>query len=105
MAVSLKQPTPTPLQSKYRLFGDEVYERRVVHHFLMGDVEDPDLYIASPIYNWQQTEHGSWVMKHGKDPVYHTFADPVNFGYKVVITAYITPKRWTEYVLRGWYTG
>lgn len=105
MAVSLKQPTPTPPQTKYRVFGDEVYERKVVHRFRLGDCEDPDLYIAQPIYEWQQTEQGKWVMKHGKEPVYHLNADPITYGHLVVITAYITPKRWTEYVLRGWYTG
>ena len=29
-----------------------------VHEILMGDVEDPDLMIAAPIYEWQQTEAG-----------------------------------------------
>jgi len=102
LAISINQPKP---QLKYRLIEDEVYERRVVHTFTMGDVEDPGIYIASPISDWQQTDHGSWVMKHGRDPTYHLMSDPINFGHKVIITAYIKPKRWTEYVLRGWYTG
>lgn len=100
----MKQPKEQPVSPKYKVFehqGQEfVYERRVVHDFVMGDCEDPDLYIATPIYEWQQTELGKWVMEHGKDPTYHIFADPVTFGYKVRITAYVTPKRWTEYCLR-----
>jgi hypothetical protein len=71
----------------------------------MGDVDDVEIYIASPIYDWQQTDHGKWVMTHGKDPAYHIHADPITYGYQVTITAHITPKRWTEYILRGWYTG
>lgn len=90
---------------KYQVHDDEVYERRIVHRFTMGDVDDVEVYIASPIYEWQQTEHGKWVMKNGKDPQYHINADPVTFGYQVLITAHITPKRWTEYILRGWFTG
>ena len=27
-----------------------------VHEIKMGDVEDPDLFVASPIYEWQQTD-------------------------------------------------
>ncbi len=105
MAISITQPNPLSPQTKYKVFGDEVYERRVVYRFRMGDCEDPDIYIAAPIHEWQQTEQGKWVMTHGKDQVYHLNADPITYGYLAVITAYITPKRWTEYVLRGWYTG
>ena len=32
----------------------------VVHKIRMGDVEDPDLYVAEPIYNWQQTDAGKF---------------------------------------------
>lgn len=90
---------------QYRVHNDHVHERRVVHKFTMSDVEDPELYCAHPIYEWQQTDHGKWVMTHGLDPTFHVHADPMNYGYQIVITAHITPKRWTEYVLRGWYTG
>lgn len=90
---------------KYRVYNNNVYEQRIVHKFFMGDVEDPELYCAQPIYEWQQTDHGKWVMSHGLDPTFHIHPDAISYGYQIVITAHITPKRWTEYVLRGWYTG
>jgi hypothetical protein len=34
----------------------------VVHEFSVGDVDDPDLYAASPLWDWQQTDTGKWVM-------------------------------------------
>lgn len=40
----------------------------VVHSIRMGDVEDPDLFVAEPIYAWQQTESGKWIMKNSIDP-------------------------------------
>jgi hypothetical protein len=53
----------------------------------MGDVEDPYLMAASPIYEWQQTEKGRWVMEHVKgEAVFHCMPDPTSFGYRVVIT-------------------
>lgn len=91
--------TTRPTQ-KYMLHDDEVYEKRVVHRFSLSDVDDPEIYVAQPIYEWQQTEHGQWVMKHGKDPQYHMYMEPVTYGYQITITAHITPKRWTEYCLR-----
>lgn len=96
--------TKTNLQ-KYHVHNEEVYERKVICKFTLGDVEDPEVYVAQPIYEWQQTDQGKWVMQHCKDPQYHIHADHSVYGYRVVITAHVTPKRWTEYVLRGWYTG
>lgn len=59
----------------------------ILHEFSMGDVEDPYLYASEPIYNWQQTEKGKWVMEHVKDePVFHCIPDAKTFGYRVVIT-------------------
>lgn len=98
--VSEQAGMTTKATQKYQVYGNEVYERRTIHKFRMGDCEDPELYVAQPIYEWQQTEHGKWVMKHGKDTQYHMHVDPITYGYQVVITAHITPKRWTEYCLR-----
>ena len=30
----------------------------IFHQFNLGDVEDPDIYAAQPIWEWQQTEKG-----------------------------------------------
>jgi hypothetical protein len=39
----------------------------VVHQFTMGDVDDPEVYAAQPIYEWQQTEAGKWIMENAID--------------------------------------
>jgi len=58
--------TPTKATYKYMQISDRVEEVRtiVVHEFLMGDVEDPDLYAADPLIKWEQSEIGQWVMKN-----------------------------------------
>ena len=71
-----------------------------VHEIRMGDVEDPDLYAAEPLWQWQNSEQGKWVMEHSIDPTFHINPDPLTFGYSISITAHITPKRWTEFCLR-----
>jgi hypothetical protein len=59
----------------------------------MGDVEDPDIYAAQPIWEWQQTEHGKWCMKHSQDkPTFFCNPDPVSMGYQVVIMGQLTER-------------
>ena len=62
----------------------------VVHKIRMGDVEDPDLYVAEPIYNWQQTDAGKFIMeKSTKQPEWHRLIDPHSYGYVYHIVAYL----------------
>ena len=55
------------------------------HSFTMGDVDDVDIYVASPIWDWQQTDQGRWVMEHAEDLRYYTSANPNTMGYRVSI--------------------
>ena len=43
-----------------------------VHEIKMGDVEDPDLMVSQPIWEWQQTEAGKFIMEHAVDQPYWT---------------------------------
>jgi hypothetical protein len=92
-----------PPVNKYNLIGDRVEECREleVHTFQMGDVDDPDLYAAEPLWQWQQSEFGQWVMKNAADtPTWHRMADPTSFGYRYVITAKFMGPALTEMLLR-----
>jgi len=67
----------------------------------MCDVDDVDIYASQPIYEWQQTEHGKWVMENAHDLTYHTRPDEAMWGYRVVIRGEISdPRKVTEYYLR-----
>ena len=55
----------------------------VFHTFRMGDVEDPEVFVAQPIYEWQQTEKGSWVMAHCPDPQFRISPDTYAWGHEV----------------------
>lgn len=95
--------THMPVRNKYNVIGDRVEEMRemVVHTFNMGDVDDPDLYAAQPLYEWQQTEFGQWVMKNACDvPTWNRHADPENYGYRYTITAKFMGPCLTEMLLR-----
>jgi hypothetical protein len=58
-----------------------------VHEFNLGDVEDPDLYVAAPIMEWQNTEVGQWVMQHSSDTVFQRHNNPLVWGYTYSIVA------------------
>ena len=70
------------------------------HSFNMGDVEDPDLYVAQPLYEWQQTEQGQWAMKHCLDPRYIVQADVHTWGHKIIVYGEVEDQSATEYLLR-----
>ena len=72
-----------------------------VHEIRMGDVEDPDLFVAEPIWKWQQTEKGKYIMENSKpEPMWVRIADPSSYGYLYYIKAYLTPKQLTYYRLK-----
>jgi hypothetical protein len=66
----------------------------------MGDVDDIDIYVAQPIYEWQQTEQGKWVMQHAHNLTYHTAPDPHTFGYRIISGEMDTGPQLTEYLLK-----
>jgi hypothetical protein len=72
-----------------------------VHSIRMGDVEDPDLFVAQPIYEWQQTEAGKYVMANSAPaPMWRRSVDPSTYGHNYMIFAYFTPKQLTYWKLK-----
>ena len=93
-----------PPRHKYNVIGDRVEEAKtvVVHKFTMGDVEDPDLYAAQPLHEWENSDIGQWVMKNACDtPTWYRIADPVSYGYKYEIHAKFMGPALTEWLLRN----
>ena len=73
----------------------------IVFKFTMGDVDDPDLYAAEPMYQWQQTDAGKWVMENAHEtPIWNRHLDPMSYGHSYIISATFDTKKLTEYYLR-----
>jgi len=75
---------------EYRVIDDHVVRISdiVVHEFSMGDVEDPDLYAAQPISEWQDSAAGQFVMTHAVEKPYWTRrVDQYSYGYQYAIVA------------------
>ena len=59
----------------------------VLHEFRMGDVEDPYIYAAEPLSEWQQTEAGQWAMAHCVvQPEFVCHPSTEFWGYSVRVT-------------------
>lgn len=53
-----------------------------VHEIRVGDVEDPDLMVADPIWRWQLSDAGEFVMQHAVEkPYWIRGNDPHTWGH------------------------
>ena len=88
---------------RYMIIDDRVEEVRtiVVHEFTMGDVEDPDLYAAQPLWEWQESEEGKWIIEHAVEtPMWHRIPDEMQYRWAYRISAKLSGARLTEWLLR-----
>ena len=74
----------------------------IVHRITLGDVDDPEVYIALPLHAWQHSEEGSWIMAHSVEPPYwKTSPFPfTSFGIQYDIVAVLTPQDHTFWMLK-----
>lgn len=60
----------------------------VVHEFTLGDIDDPAIYAAAPLWDWQQSEVGKWVMEHAVEiPQWGQSNDYRTYSYRFRVTA------------------
>lgn len=70
-----------------------LFQDVIVHTICLSDVDDPDLYIAEPIWKWQQTEEGKFIMDNAIDrPYWVSNFNSVFYGYTYKIVARLQEK-------------
>jgi len=74
----------------------------LVKELRMGDVEDPYLYAAFPIHEWEQTDEYRWIKEQigNEEMVFFCDNDPRTFGIVIRIYAPLTGKALTYYNLK-----
>ena len=91
------------MDNQYKIIEGKVHEIHniVVHRFRMGDVEDPDIYAAQPLWEWQESEQGRWIMEHAIDkPIWHRHHDVITYGYEYAITAKLKERDYTHWLVK-----
>lgn len=74
--------------------------RTLFHSFTTNVVEGPEIFLSAPIYQWQETEAGQWVMENSRDLRYDVIADPNTYGHRVKIHGLLTEEQYTYFVLK-----
>ena len=90
------------MDTQYKIIEDQLHKIHtvVVHSFRMGDVEDPELYAAEPLLEWQESEQGRWIMERAVDtPEWHR--QPYEYyGYEFAITAKLKEQDYTHWLIK-----
>lgn len=79
---------------------DEIH-KVVVHRFMVGDCDDPDLYAAQPLWEWENSEAGQYVMKNAVDkPEWRRNPSYLTMGLEYAIIAELEKKKLSEFYLK-----
>lgn len=87
----------------YMIIEDKVHKihKVIVHRFMMGDVEDPDLYAAQPLWDWQQSEMGKWVMERSVEtPMWHRQSSPDQYHTEYAVQAWLRGADYSFWILK-----
>lgn len=72
-----------------------------VYEFPMGDVEDPEIYAADPLYKFEKSEQGQWVMEHALEkPVFYIGPWMQTYGYRCRVEAILSDEDATFFQLK-----
>lgn len=74
----------------------------IVHEFSIGDVDEPELYAAIPLYDFECSEKGRWVIENAvRKPVWKTAPFPfLTYGIRYVVVAEFAEPEYTYWMLR-----
>ena len=67
----------------------------------IADIEDPVMFIAEPLYQWQNSDAGKYVMEHAVEKPYWTqYADYNTFGHVYRVMARLSEQHETFWWLK-----
>ena len=73
----------------------------LVHTFCLDYNVDPAIHAAQPIWEWQQTEQGQWIMEHCcPEPTWTVSLDYRTYQYNVNIVADLDDQDSTYFCLK-----
>ena len=73
----------------------------VVFRFFLSDVDDPSIYAAEPLYKWEKSAAGQWVIANSPEmPTWYISPAYDRYGYSVSVVADLSPENWTYFHLK-----
>ena len=89
--------------AEVKIIGDQAvrFSDICVHKFIIGDVEDPDIYAGEPLWQWSQSEAGQWVMANAVEtPYWISSLDHNTWGHCYKIMARLSEQNQTYFTLK-----
>jgi hypothetical protein len=72
-----------------------------VHEFYLSDVEDPVILAGGPMWDWQESEAGEWVIANAEEkPYWVKDIDPRTYSYRFRIMARLSEHNYTFFKLK-----
>lgn len=72
-----------------------------IHEFMVGDVDDPVVYAAEPLIQWEKSESGQFVMSNAiEKPEWRQWFDPMAYSTRFCIIAKLTEKDANYFALK-----
>jgi hypothetical protein len=72
-----------------------------VHSFILSDVDDPEVYAAEPLYKWQISEKGQWIMKNSTTtPTWYITPLADLYSHTCIVKATLSEKNYTYWKLK-----
>ena len=73
----------------------------VVHRFKIADVEDPTLYAAQPLYDWEISAAGKWIMENSVEtPWWESQLSVSDYQTNFIIATKLTEANYTFFKLK-----
>ena len=88
---------------RIEIIGDRAVKFRdiCVHEIRMGDVEDPDIFVARPMNDWLESDAGKFILEHAVETPYWTRqADISSYGHLYRIMARLSEQDQTFWKLK-----
>lgn len=81
--------------------SDTLVSKTVHEIFLSQGLDDPDIFVAEPILEWQKSDRGKYIMEHSNPaPILHKATNYLTMEYEYRIVTSLTLAQWTYYKLR-----
>jgi hypothetical protein len=74
--------------------------KRHLHNLKIGDVEEPEIYLAFAWNGFSKTEKGTWIVDNCQNLVYNEHIDPNGLGYLYKISGNLTEENYTFFLLK-----
>lgn len=73
----------------------------VVHEFRIGDVEDPIVYAAEPLIQWEKSEEGQFIMSNSiEKPEWRQWLDHESYSTRICVIAKLKEKDASYFALK-----